>query len=128
MNAQATAGGRFGRQANAALSLVSRCSAFDDVLQQVRKWLGSEVAVVIWLNEFGRANGWLIDIDGPPELIDDPVMGIDQPVHYVRFASGNGFSLERTWFRSAKWNSVAGERSLDVNLGAVTVSITPASR
>jgi hypothetical protein len=100
---------------------------FDDVLDQVRQWLTSEVAVVIWLNEFGPGTGWLIDVDGPVERIDDPHPGIDQPVHYVRFESGNGFALERSWFRSAEWKTVAGERSLDVNLGAVTVSITPLS-
>jgi hypothetical protein len=100
---------------------------FDDVLDQLRQWLDSEVAVALWLNEFGPADGWLIDVDGPLERIDDPHSGVDQPVHYVRFESGNGFALERTWFRSAEWRTVAGERSLNVNFGAVTVSITPLS-
>jgi hypothetical protein len=69
--------------------------------------------------------GWLIDIDGPVVRIEDPIESVDQPVHYVRFESGNGFALERTWFRSAQWITVAGERSLEVNLGAVTMSMTP---
>ena len=89
--------------------------------------LARDVAVVLWLSELGAADGWLIDVDGPLERIDDPHPGVDQPVQYVRFASGNGFALERTWFRSAEWKSVAGQRSLDVNLGSVTVSITPLS-
>ena len=45
-------------------------------------------------------------------------------MHYVRFESGNGFALERTWFVSAAWVVAGGRRSLDVNLGAVTISIS----
>jgi hypothetical protein len=83
---------------------------FDDVLDQVREWRGTDLAVVLWLSEFGPGT-------------DDPIEGVDQPVHYVRFDSGNGFALERTWFRSAQWTTAGGERSLDVNFGAVTVSM-----
>jgi hypothetical protein len=96
---------------------------FDDVLDQVREWRGTDLAVVLWLSEFGPGTGWLIDVDGPVARIDDPIEGVDQPVHYVRFDSGNGFALERTWFRSAQWTTAGGERSLDVNFGAVTVSM-----
>ena len=98
---------------------------FEDVLDQVREWEGTGVAVVLWLSEFGPGAGWLIDVDGPVARIDDPIEGIDEPVHYVRFESGNGFALQRTWFRSAQWIAVGEERSLAVNFGAVTVSMTP---
>ena len=30
---------------------------FDDVLNQVRRWLGSEVVVVMWVTEIGAAEG-----------------------------------------------------------------------
>jgi hypothetical protein len=99
--------------------------SFDDVLDQVRRWLGTKVAVVLWLNEFGPADGWLIDIDGAVERIDDPNPGVDQPVHHVRFESGNGFALERSWFRSAGWKTIGAQRSLDVDFGTFTLSITP---
>jgi hypothetical protein len=98
---------------------------FDEVLDQVRAWLGTEIGVVLWLTEFGPGEGWLLDVDGRLERVDDPHPGVDQPVHYVRFEGGNGFALERTWFKSAHWNVVAGQRSLDVHLGAVAVSMTP---
>ncbi len=100
---------------------------FDDVLEQVRAWLGTEITLVLWLNEFGPADGWLVDTGGPLARLDDPDPDIHQPVHYVRFESGHGFALERTWFRSAQWKLVAGERSLDVDFGAITVSMAPAT-
>jgi hypothetical protein len=98
---------------------------FDEVLNQVREWQGTKIAVALWLPEFGRGAGWLIDVDGPIGRIDDPIEGVDQPVHYVRFESGNGFALERTWFRSANWTAGGSERSLEVDFGAVALSMTP---
>jgi hypothetical protein len=47
-------------------------------------------------------------------------------VHYVRFVGGNGFALERTWFRRATWVEIAGERSPDADFGAVTLSMSAA--
>jgi hypothetical protein len=100
---------------------------FDEVLEQVRHWLGSEIAVVLWVNEFGVGESWLADMDGRLARIDDPIPDVDQPVHYVRFESGNGFALQRTWFKEARWKTVAEQRSLDVDLGAVSISLTPSS-
>jgi hypothetical protein len=98
---------------------------FDDVTDQVRRWIGSEVVVITWLTRVGAAEGWLNDASGQLARIDEPY-GTHQPVHYVRFESGHGFALDRTWFVSAGWNVAGGQRSLDVDLGAVTVSISAA--
>jgi hypothetical protein len=52
---------------------------FDDVLEQVRAWLGTEITLVLWLNEFGPADGWLVDTGGPLARLDDPDPDIHQP-------------------------------------------------
>ena len=83
---------------------------FAEVLDQVRARLGTEIVVVLWLTEFGPGEGWLLDVDGRLERVDDPLPGVDQPVHYVASRAVTGFALERTWFKAAQWNVVAEQR------------------
>jgi hypothetical protein len=98
---------------------------FDDVVSALRALIGSEIAINITDERFGRADGYVADFSGTLTRVDDPIPGVDAPVHYFRLGDSGGFGLHEAVFKRARWETTGGVRALRVELGDVIVSIEP---
>jgi hypothetical protein len=65
------------------------------------------------------------DFSGTLTRIDDPIPGVDAPVHYFRLGDAGGFGLHEEMFKQARWVTSGGVRTLRVELGDVILSIEP---
>jgi len=57
--------------------------SYEEMVAELRNLVGERIAVSMALQQFGPADGYLADFSGRVEPIDDPIPGVDFPVHYV---------------------------------------------
>lgn len=98
---------------------------FEEVVEVLRGFVGRGVAVNITDERFGLANGYIADFSGILVRVDDPVEGVDAPVHYFRIDDNGGFGIHQVMLKSADWTTVGGRRDLRISLGEVVISVTP---
>jgi hypothetical protein len=67
---------------------------YEEMVAELRNLVGERIAVSMALQQFGPADGYLADFSGRVEPIDDPIPGVDFPVHYVRVGE-RGFGIPR---------------------------------
>jgi hypothetical protein len=106
-----------------AVVLQTRPMSYEEMVAELRNLVGERIAVSMALQQFGPADGYLADFSGRVEPIDDPIPGVDFPVHYVRVGE-RGFGIPRAMFDRAEWVTTAGQRELEIGVGDVRVGIT----
>ena len=106
-----------------AVVLQTRPMSYEEMVVELRNLVGERIAVSMALQQFGPADGYLADFSGRVEPIDDPIPGVDFPVHYVRVGE-RGFGIPRAMFDRAEWVTTAGQRELEIGVGDVRVGIT----
>ena len=103
-----------------AVVLQTRPMSYEEMVAELRNLVGERIAVSMALQQFGPADGYLADFSGRVEPIDDPIPGVDFPVHYVRVGE-RGFGIPRAMFDRAShvrprgvgdhcWSARAGDR------------------
>ncbi|MGH7483437.1 MAG: hypothetical protein ACRELV_14890, partial [Longimicrobiales bacterium] len=102
-----------------------RPMTFEATVDALRELLGQTLTVNLTDERYGIADGYLADFHGILDRIDEPIAGVDSPVFYFRLSDSSGFSVHREMFRNATWQTIAGERSLRIELNGVVATITP---
>jgi hypothetical protein len=95
---------------------------FDDTIATLRQWIGHGVSVSLTHEKHGAADGYLADFSGPLARVEEPIVGVDAPVFYFRWADGSGFGVHRELFKSADCRTIAGQTELEIDLDGVTLS------
>jgi hypothetical protein len=99
------------------ISAVLRLVDFKDLV-------GSEVAVNLTDGRYGAADGYLANFSGRLARVDEPIPGIDAPVHYFRLENEDGFAIHEAMFERAGWQTAAGLRELRVELrGGMIITV-----
>ena len=75
-----------------AVVLQTRPMSYEEMVAELRNLVGERIAVSMALQQFGPADGYLADFSGRVEPVDDPIPGVDFPVHYVRVGE-RGFGI-----------------------------------
>lgn len=99
---------------------------FEDAVNAVRVLRGSQVSINLTNERYGRADGYIADFSGLLTRVDDPIPGVDAPVHYFRFADDASFALFEPMFDNAAWVNDAGLRVLRIELrDGIVITVLP---
>ena len=106
---------------------VSRVT-FEEAVETLRGLTGRQITVNLSDDRFGASDGYIADFAGKLVRVDDPIEGVDAPVHYFRIGNDSGFGIHREMFKSAEWTTESGLRNLRIAVGDVVLRVASADQ